>query len=144
MPQSKRLLQNEPSNRSTLQPTRLPDSALSSDVVTSITGAGLDSSSTRPTNSHLPVLVQKSARKRTDNTKTDIVVTLARMIVVAGSRTAFVGIVVPRTTAQHLEMPTPGVSIQELAGNLSKFKRLSGKAQCRKDRLTQLPGVTML
>ena len=50
---------------------------------TSITGTGLDSFLARPTDSHLPVLAQKSAGGDTHNTKTDIVVTVVAGIVVA-------------------------------------------------------------
>jgi hypothetical protein len=65
-----------------------------------IAGANLDSSSTRPTDSHLPVLVQKSAGGRTHYTKTNIiVVVVARIIVVAVRRTAIIRIVEPRTAA---------------------------------------------
>ncbi|WP_449279988.1 hypothetical protein [Leptodesmis sichuanensis] len=97
----------ELSNRSALQLTRLLNPVLFSDPVTKITGAGLDSSLTHPTDSHLPVLVQKSTRSRTDNTKTDIVVAVVRIVVVAIGRTTVPGIVVPRTTAQQPEVPAP-------------------------------------
>jgi hypothetical protein len=73
------------------------------DIVTDITGTGLDSSLTRPTNSHPPVLVQKNTRRTTTyNPKTNIVVVVVEVVVVAISRTAIFRIVVPRTTAQQL------------------------------------------
>ena len=69
----------------------------------SITGIGLDSSLARPTDSHLPVLAHprgvKSARRRTHYPKTDIVVAVARIIVVASRRATVPRIVVPRTAA---------------------------------------------
>ena len=61
----------------------------------------------RPTDSHLPVLMRKSARETTDNAKTDIVVAIARMIVVAIGRATIPRIVVPRTAAQQPEVPVP-------------------------------------
>jgi hypothetical protein len=66
---------------------------------------GLDSSSTRPTDSHLPALVQKSAGDFTDNSKPDIVVTILGIVVVASSRTAISWFVVPG--AAPFTLPTP-------------------------------------
>ncbi len=74
--------------------TKLTDSGLFLDAM-SITGTGLDSFLARPTDSHLPVLAQKSAGDDTRNTKTDIVVTIVARIVVANRRTAVMWIVVP-------------------------------------------------
>jgi hypothetical protein len=62
---------------------------------------------THPANSHLPVLVQKSAGGSTDNSKTNVVVPVVGIVPVAIRRTAVPRIVVPRTTAQEPEVPTP-------------------------------------
>jgi len=64
---------------------------------------GLDSYKARSTHSHTPTLAQKSARRNaiTHNAKTDIVVAVVGVVVVASSRTAVLRIVVPRTTAQQ-------------------------------------------
>ncbi len=48
-------------------PTKLPNPSLFSDTIDRIAGTGLDSSSTRSVNSHLPTLVQKSARRATQH-----------------------------------------------------------------------------
>ena len=64
-----------------------------------ITGAGLDSSRHTRQISHLPVLTLKSAGGITDNPKTNVVVGVARVVVVAGGRTAIPRIVVPGTAA---------------------------------------------
>jgi hypothetical protein len=64
-----------------------------------ITGTGLDSFKAHPTDFHLTVLAQKSAGGDAHNTKTDVVVTVVAVVVVAIRRTAVVRIVVPRTTA---------------------------------------------
>jgi hypothetical protein len=77
------------------------------DAVTRITGASLDSSSTRQMNSHPPVLVLKSARGTANNPKPNIVVPIVRVVPVAIGRTAVPRIVVPRTTAQQPEVLTP-------------------------------------
>jgi hypothetical protein len=53
----------------------------------------------RPTDSHLPVLMRKSARETTDNAKTDIVVAIGRATVPR--------IIDPRTAAQQPEVPVP-------------------------------------
>jgi hypothetical protein len=71
----------------------------------SITGAGLDSSLTRPTDSHLLVLVQKSAGYLTDNSKTDIVVAVVGGIVVASGRTAITRIIVPGAAPLYFACP---------------------------------------
>ena len=76
--------------------------------VTSITGAGLDSSDVRPVNSHPPVLTSKSARRRTNNnTKPPVVVPFVRVVPVAVGGAAVFRIVDPRTPAQHSEVPAP-------------------------------------
>jgi tellurite resistance protein TehA-like permease len=64
-----------------------------------ITGAGLDSSSARPTDSHLTVLAQKSARRGTRNPQPDVVIPIIGIVVVAVSGTAFIRIVVPAAAA---------------------------------------------
>jgi hypothetical protein len=72
-----------------------------------IAGTSLDSTFARPTNSHLPVLAQKSARQHTNYTKTDIVVdVVARIIVVARGRTAIIRIVVVRTASFFMLVPS--------------------------------------
>lgn len=65
----------------------------------SITGAGLDSSEHARQISHLPVLALKSAPSTTDHSKTNIVVGIARVVVVTSGRTAIPRIVVPGTAA---------------------------------------------
>ena len=85
--------------------TKLTDSGLFSDAK-NIAGTGLDSTFARPTDSHLPVLAQKSARQHAHNTKTVIVVDIiARVIVVAVGGTAIISIVVPRTTTFLMLVP---------------------------------------
>jgi len=74
----------------------------------SITGAGLDSSITCPLDSHLTVLIRKSAGSRTDNPKTVVVVVKPRIVVVARGRAAIPGIVVPRTAP--LWVPAPSLA----------------------------------
>ncbi len=54
---------------------------------------------TLPTGSHLAALVQKSTRGTTDNPKTNIVVAVVGIVVVAIGRPAVPRIVVPRTAA---------------------------------------------
>jgi hypothetical protein len=63
----------------------------------------------RPTDSHLPVLMRKSARDTTHNSKTDVVVAIVRTIVVAIRRATIPRIVVPRTAAQQPEVPVPSL-----------------------------------
>jgi hypothetical protein len=70
-----------------------------------ITGTGLDSSSTRLTDSHLPALVQKSTGNLTHNSKTDIVVTVVRSVVVANGGTAIPWIIVPGTAPLWFACP---------------------------------------
>jgi hypothetical protein len=88
------------------------------DAVTDIAGTGLDSSSTRPTNYYPPVLVQKSARTSTRNTKTSVVVAVARIVVVTIRRATVFRIVVPGTTAQHLGVPAPSSPLDKVYSNL--------------------------
>jgi hypothetical protein len=71
----------------------------------SITGTGLDSSSTRPTDSHLLVLVQKSAGNLANNSKTDIVVAVVGGIVVASGRAAIARIIVPGAAPLYFACP---------------------------------------
>ncbi|WP_225977556.1 hypothetical protein [Nostoc sp. CENA543] len=49
----------ESDNCSTLQPTKLPNSVLFSEIVTNFTGIGLDSSMVRSMNSHSLILTAK-------------------------------------------------------------------------------------
>ncbi|PSB02781.1 hypothetical protein C7B64_11555 [Merismopedia glauca CCAP 1448/3] len=55
--------------------------------------------------SHPQVLTVKSTRSRTTNTKTDIVVAIPRIVVVAVSRTAIPRIIDPRTAPLYLPAP---------------------------------------
>jgi hypothetical protein len=52
----KYLVLDESDNCSTLQPTKLPNSVLFSEIVTNFTGIGLDSSMVRLMNSHSLIL----------------------------------------------------------------------------------------
>jgi len=61
----------------------------------------------RSTHSHPSILEKSSARAGTHNPKTDLVVPVARIVVVAISRTAILRVVVPRTTPQHTGLPIP-------------------------------------
>ena len=61
----------------------------------------------RSTHSHTPTLAQKSARRGNYNPKTDVVVPVVRVVVVTIRRTAIPRIIVPGTTAQQPEVPTP-------------------------------------
>jgi hypothetical protein len=70
-----------------------------------ISGTGLDSFLTRPTDSHLLALVQKSARHLTHNSKPHIVVTVFRIVVVTNSRTAVPRIIVPRPAPLYFACP---------------------------------------
>ncbi|MDE5075234.1 MAG: hypothetical protein O4749_03890 [Trichodesmium sp. St5_bin2_1] len=75
------------------------------DAVTNITGTDLDSPLARPTDSHLPVLAQKSAGGETHKTKTNIVVVrLVRVIVVA----------VRRATPPRIEVPGAAVCLPHI------------------------------
>ena len=49
----------------------------------------------------------KSTRNTTNNTKTNVVVPVVRVVPVTVSSTGIVGVVVPRTATQHSEVPTP-------------------------------------
>jgi hypothetical protein len=71
----------------------------------SITGTGLDSPSTRPTDSHLLVLVQKSAGNLAYNSKTDIVVAVVGGIVVASGRATIARIIVPGAAPLYFACP---------------------------------------
>ena len=72
-----------------------------------ITGAGLDSSWARPTDSHLPVLAQESARGNADNPQPDVVVLVVGIVPVAVSRATVPRIVVPGAAA--FGRPTPPI-----------------------------------
>ncbi len=60
-----------------------------------------------PTDSHQPALTMKSTRRHATDAKTNIVVAVIARIVVAISRPAILGIVVPGTAAQQLLLPAP-------------------------------------
>ncbi len=77
-----------------------------------ITGANLDSPSTRPTHFHLSVLVQKSAGRRTHHTKTAIIVVVARVVVVAIRGTAIIRLVEPRSATFFMFAPRSILSLR--------------------------------
>jgi hypothetical protein len=87
-----------------------------------ITGANLDSPSTRPTDSHLSVLVQKSAGRRTHHPKPDIIVVVARVVVVAIRGTAIIRLVEPRTATFFMFAPNSILSYEcDRAKNIFGF-----------------------
>ena len=70
-------------------------------------GGGSGLSFALPTNSHPLVLALESSRRGTDNPKTDVVVPVVRLVPVTIRRATVPGVVVPRSTAQHPEVPAP-------------------------------------
>ena len=59
---------------------------------------------------HLLALALKSAGKKANNPKTNVVVAIPRRIPVAISRAAVDRVVVPRTAAQEPDVPTPSLA----------------------------------
>ena len=87
-------------------PTKLPPSGLFWGNVAISTGTGSGLFFAHSIDSH-PLNLAKNSSPHNDNSKSDIVVAVARIVIVTIGRATIRRIIVPRTATQHLAVPVP-------------------------------------
>ena len=85
------------------------------DLVAAIAGLELDASGTPQGLESISSGIKEaySRKRRTNNTKTDVVVLIRRIVVVTIGRTTVVRVVVPRTTTYQPEVSSPSLMPQQ-------------------------------